>query len=290
MQGGVGRHTQQSARAYTTIGQGAIKLKAVLESMDGGVLLDWALGVSTVTAITGGAQHVFHTGLSGTLLPSATIQAVKVENDGTEVVETYSGCTATKVAIEQPDNDEATIEVEADAMSYTTATAAASVSYASGPTIFDHYQGSVGFGGTLTVPTTTALASGLTAFADWRNWKLEIDQKANTSRWVAGARHQPLAGRPEIKFSGEIEHNATTYTAAYTAGTVMPWYWTWTTTEVLGAGVVKAQLVLPALQLMKGLPASKPGDVSVQEVDAMVDWDGTNEDMYLVLQTTDTAL
>lgn len=292
LQGGNGRRGPLGSRWYLPIGQGSVKLKAELESKGGGVLLDWALGVSTVTSITGGSQIVFHTGVTGTVLPSATIQVIKPLNTGSETgaIETYSGCTASKITIEQPEDDAATIEVEADARAYTTATAAATPTYVASPTIFDHYQGSVGLGGSLTVPTTTALASGLTAFADFRSWKLEIDQSIDDGRWVIGSRNQPIAGQQKIKFSGKVEYNSVTLTAGMVAGTRFPFYQTWTTTEAISAGFAQMQVVIPQLALTKGLPKVKAGDTTMQDLSANVTNDGTNRDVYVVLRTADTAL
>jgi hypothetical protein len=85
-------------------------------------------------AITGGSQINFVPLTTGTLLPSYTIQIVKVDNTGTNFVETYAGCTASKFTIEQPEDDILTLEVEWDALSYTTGTGLASASYASTPT------------------------------------------------------------------------------------------------------------------------------------------------------------
>jgi hypothetical protein len=290
VQGGNGRRADLGSRRYVTIGQGSLKLKAELESKAGGVLLDWAFGVSSVNVITGGSQQVFHTQIAGTLMPSATVQVVKVLNTGSESVETYSGCTASKITIEQPEDDIATILVEADARSFTTATGAATAAYATGPTLFDHYQGACGLGGTLTAPTTTALATGLTAFADFRSWKLEIDQSLDDGRWVIGSRNQPLAGKPKIKFTGKVEYNSTTLSTALIAGTKLPWYQTWTTTETLGAGTTQAQLVVPQLSLTKGLPQTKGGETTIQDLDAEVTSDGANRDVILVIRTTDTVL
>lgn len=289
-QGGNGRRGPLGSRRYVTIGQGTLKLSAELESKGGGVLLDWALGVSTVTAITGGSQIVCHPGIAGTVLPSATVQVVKVMNTGTEVVETYAGCTASKITIEQPEDDIPTIEVEADTRSYTTATAAATPAYPTTPTLFDHYQGACGLGGTLTAPTTLVLATGLTAFSDFRSWKLTIDQQIDKDRRIIGGRNQPLVGIPKIKFSGKVEFNATTLPVALVAGTKLPWYQTWTTTEAISAGFAQLQVVIPQLALNKELPQVKVGDTTVQAIDADVTNDGTNRDVYVVVRTVDTAL
>lgn len=80
--------------------------------------------MSTVTAVTGGSLQLMHTQVTNLVLPSATIQLAKVLNDGSRRIETFRGCTALKTTIEQAQNAIPTIEVEFDALGFTTATAA----------------------------------------------------------------------------------------------------------------------------------------------------------------------
>ena len=78
------------------LGWGMVKVKAELESKQGGVLLAPASGMSTVTAITGGSQQVFHQGLTTGYMPGHTIQVVDVTNPGADYVLTYAGCSAVR--------------------------------------------------------------------------------------------------------------------------------------------------------------------------------------------------
>ena len=287
-----GRRAVLGARTYLPSGKGEITIKIPIESKAAGVLLNAAFGVSTVTTVTGGAQMNFTDQLTGTTMPSSTIQFVDAQNDGTEVVTTFAGCVATKVDLDQGNEDALMLGVTFDALSRTTATAAATKSYTYG-TIFDAFQATHGLTGTLTVPTTTALATGLTAFNDVRSWKLSIDQKMSLDRWNinGGVRAVPVAGLPAIKFSAEIEHNATTLPAALVAGTILPWYTTYTTTETLSAGFTQLQVVLPQIALTKGNQAPKvDGSVSTFSIDGDVKNNGTGADVYLVYRSTDTAL
>lgn len=291
VQGGGGRRAPLGARNYATIGQGTFTIKYEMESKQAGFWLNWALGVSTVTAITGGSQQVFHDSITGTTLPSATFQFVEVRNDATEYIETYSGCTATKVTFECPEDDIVTMTAEGDARSLTTATGAASQAYATNPVLFDHYQASsTGLAGSFTAPTTTALATGPTAFADFRSWKLDIDHATDTDRRIVGGRNQPTAGYPKIGFSGVAEFNAVTLPNGLIAGTKFPWQTTFTTTEALSAGFTQLQFAVPSMVLSKDLPQVKPGETRLMSVDADVVNDLSNRDFYVVYRTTDTAL
>ena len=290
LQGGSGRRADLGSRRFAPIGQGKVTTKVELESKQAGVMLGLALGVSSLATITGGSQIIAHPGITGAALPSATIQLVKILNTGAESVKTFSGCTASKITIEQPEDDIPVLTVEWDARSLSTVTAAATAVYATAPTLFDHSQGSVGLGGAFTAPSATALASALTAFPDFVSWKLEIDQSIDDARWVVGSRNQPTAGMPKIKFSGKVEYNSTTLTTALIAGTKVPWQQTWTTPVALGAGFEQLQVAIPALSITGDLPKVKPGETREIELKADVVSDGANRDVYVVYRTSDTAL
>lgn len=293
--GGNGRRTQLAGRGFVTAGQGTVKVMAELETKGAGVLLDSAFGVSTVTAMTGGAQINFHTSVTGMVLPSMTIQLVKVDNSGANVVETYRGCTATKITIEQPEDDIATIEVEYDALAMTRATAAITPTYATGPTLIDAIHCVTAWGGTYVPATTGALATLSGATTAFRSWKVEIDQKASVDRWVlqaGGLRAQPLVGTPEIKFSGTVEFGAGDPIGAdYLAGTKRGFLATWTTPEVVGPGFAQAQVAIPSIFLSKGLAQVKQGETPTTfDIEGTVMSDGTNRDVQVSYRTSDTAL
>lgn len=291
LRGGSGRRAALAARNYPTIAQGEVTLKAELESKGAGVLLRAGLGSSTVTAITGGSQQLFHPGITGTYLPSFTIQLGKVQNGGTVRPETFRGCTAKKTVIAQDDDGIATIEVTFDAAGYTTATGLATATYASNPTIFDSFQAAPGVGtGAVTVPTTIALGSGPAASTEWRSWKFEIDQKIEDGDWKLGSRGRPTAGMPEIKFSGKLDFDSNAVPDWYVAGTQLGFMSTHTTTETLGAGFTQMQAFAPKIVLADGLPKVKPGELRTYDVKGSVLNDGTNQDLYIVYRTTDTVL
>lgn len=290
--GGAGRTTMRGSRAFLASGRGVVKLKCELESRGGGVLARAAFGVGSVAAITGGSLQQFHTQVPDMVLPSSTIQLRKIANNGAARVETFRGCTAMTTTIEQPFNGIPTIEVEFDALGYTTATAAIVPTYATTSNLFDAMFAAVGYGGTLVAPTATTLASGLTVVTNWRSWKLTVDQGGNDDGWVltGGVRSQPKVGMPTIKLTGEVEFNDSVLPDAYVTGTRSPWYCTWTLAEVVGAGSAQAQLVLPQIALTKGIPQVKPGEAPrTYPIEADVKNDGSNRDVLLALRTADTA-
>jgi hypothetical protein len=288
--GGGGRRTVLGARSFLPQGIGTIKTKVELDSKGLGVLLDIALGASTVTAITGGSQQNFHTGISTGFLPSATIQVVKVMNTGTEYVETYAGCTASKITIDQGVEAIPTAEIEWDALSISTVIAAASTGYPVNPTMFDSSRAAAFLGGAWTVPTTTTLGAVGTAFADFKSFKFEIDQNLDIERWVLGGRNRPIAGVPEYSFEGEAEFNANTIPGLVLGGSRFPFACTWTTTETLGAGFTQLQLAVPEMGLTGDLAKVDIGETRTVTVKGEVTNNGTDRDAYVIYRTTDTAL
>ncbi len=293
--GGLGRTTIRASRVFLASGRGAITLKAELETRAGGMLYDAAFGVNTVTAITGGSVQIFHPGVTNLVLPSRTIQLAKVLNDGSRRVETWRGCTAMKWVIEQPENGIPTIEVEFDCLGYTTATAAITPSYATTSNLFDAMHATVGYGGTLTAPTGSTVASGLTAVGNWRTFKLEFDQAGNDDGWVlnGGVRTQPKVGAPPPpKLTGTVEFSDNVIPDAYVAGTKSPWYAQWQhPTEVVGVVPALLQIVAPSVMWSKGIPQVKAGEAPrTYPVEGMVLNDGTNRDLLLVSRTQDTAI
>lgn len=284
------RRAWRGDRRVTPIGQGEVTLTTELASLQGGVLLEAATGVSVVTAITGGSQQNFTSTIAGTSLKSYTIQLGKVRNDGTVDPETYSGCTAKSFEIECPEDDILTISVTFDARSFSTATPLATASYTSGAYLFDQSQGAAGLGGTLTAPTTTNLATGLTSFLNFRSWKLSVDHNADTDRWVLGGRNIPTVGIMETEFSGDAEYNDTTLRTAYLAGTSVPVTLTHTTAEVLGAGFSQFQLTIPQMFLKSPILPPMADETSVVEVSADVTYNGSLDPFILSLRTSSAVL
>ena len=290
LQGGGGRRTVLGSRSFLPKGIGKIRTKVELDSKGLGVLFDLGLGVSVVTSITGGAHMNFHTGLSTGFMPSATIQVVKVMNTGTEFVETYAGCTASKLTIEQPNEAIPTVDIEWDALTVVTNVAAATPAYPANTTMFDSSQAAAFVGGAYTAPTTTALATVATAFADFKSFKLEIEQNLDMERWILGNRNRPIAGVPTYTFDGEAEFNATTMADYVLNGARFPFACTWTTTETLGAGFTQFQVSIPAMGLVGDLAKVSIGETRTLTAKGQVVNDGTNRDMYICYRTTDTAL
>jgi hypothetical protein len=278
-------------RRVLPIGQGTVTIKTELASRQGGILLQAAHGLATSNLISGTSyMERFLTSVTGTVLPSWTIQMAKVRNDGTVDPETYSGCTAVSFEIECPKDGIPTISVTFDARNVTTATALATASYTAGAYLFDASQGAAGVGGTLTAPSTTLLGTGLTVFPNFYSFKLTVDHNADTDRWVFGGRNQPTVGMVDVAFSADAEYNDTTLRTSYLAGTSIPVSLTMTTAEVLSTGNSQFQIFIPQLYLNSPVLPPMADETTVVGISGTPTYDGTNELFYTMYRTADTAL
>ena len=292
----VGSRFPLGARSVMRTPQAEVTLKVALQSKHLGLLWEAGLGVIAHTVVSGSTyQQRAHTGITGVVLPSYTIQIGHVRNDGNVDPKTFAGCTAKSLELDFPgeDSDDGpTLTIVFDALSMATATGLASASYATSPYLFDASQcaGGMGLGGSVTVPTTTALGSGPTSFADVKSWNLKVEHGVDVGRWVQTAqrRNQPTAGVPKATLTAEIEYNALTVPTAIIAGTLLPFYATYTTSEALSSGFSQFQAVIPQMVLNKDLPAPSRETV-VMSVEADILEDGTNEAVYIVHRTADTA-
>jgi hypothetical protein len=296
----VGAQVQRSTRRTPLVGHGTGKLSAELASKGFGVLLNACWGTGACTLVAGSTyQEVFTPVVAGTYLPSLAIQEGIVVPGGAVHPYTYAGCTISDFDLEMPENGYAKLTASVDAKSLATATALATASYPTNPTLFHSglpLTGAMTIGGTLTAATTIALASiAAGTVAAVKSWKLSVKNTLG-ERPVLGARNQPVVGRRDLVLTTVVEYDATTGTVlrdAQIAQTPTPLLIAATTAEVLAPATATMQLAFAAAFVDKGaIPVPSAGEV----VTTSIDWAirrpeaDTNNGAQMVLRTADTAL
>ena len=296
----VGSRGARAGRRVALVGKGSGKLQLELASKGLGTLLQACFGVATSTLVTGSTyQQVFTPALTGTYLPSLTVQEGIVKPGGTVDAYTFSGCTVGKFELEMPDEGIGTLTAEMDARSLATATALATASYPTTPTLYSSAlptSGALTAGGTLTAPTASALGSiagGATVAV--KGWKFGVDNGIDEKRTVIGGRNQPTAGLAGLKLTTTVEYDATTGTTfrdALIGQSSTPLILTSATPEALSTGTATLQLTLPAAFVDKGALPEPADDGSVITTD--LEWSVldllTATPAILALRTADTAL
>jgi hypothetical protein len=296
----LGSQVDRAARRVALVGKGSGKFGFELASKGLGTLLKAGWGTATSTLVSGSTyQQLFTPVVSGTYLDSLTIQEGIVRPGGTVDAYTYAGCSLTDFDLEMPGNGLAKLTVGVDARSLATGTALASPSYPTSPTLYHSALPATGacvVGGTLTVPTTTALGSiaGGTTASGIKSWKLAVNNKLDTGRDVLGSRNQPTVGRREIKLTTEVEYDAVTgqtFRDAYIGQSAVPILLTAATAESLSTGTATCQLALPAAYIDKGpIPMPEDGKTITTSIEWSVLDPLTATAAYMVLRTADTAL
>jgi hypothetical protein len=288
--GGVDR----SDRRVPGIGKGTLGLKFEAESKGLGLLLSHALGTATSTLVSGSTyQQVITPTVTGTVLPSSTMQVGVVNNAGTAKAYTYAGCTIGGWEFELPESGIATWKVDVDAKSLATATSLATASYASSPSMFTYANtASLKVGGTLTVPTTTALASSSgSANLNIRALTCTSVNSIDDGRWIPGGRNQPTVGKRTHKLKLTYEYSDDTFRDILLTQAATSLLLDLQTTEALSTGFAGLQLAIPAAKVSSGaIPKPSNGETVVSDIELDILWDGTNQPLYVVGRTADTAL
>ena len=279
------------SRRVRTTSQGSGDIDFELVSKGMGTLFEALFGTGASTVVTGATyQQNFSLGA----LPSLTIQEGLVLGDtgGTRDAQTFKGCKCSGFEIDLPNGDYATVKSSWDIRAFDSAVAYATPSYS---TAVGYHWGiaAVTVGGTVTAPTTTALASGGTAVTNVKAFNVKVDHALSNDRFTMGAaglKNAPFAGIRTITGTIEVEHDSTTMRAAYVADTTLPITLTFTSAEALSTGFAQFQVYIPGVKLNGPLPTSAGGQVPTVSYSFEGYYDGTNQPLMACFRTADTAL
>jgi hypothetical protein len=291
----VGGRVARSGRRVvpSASGSGDVDLECVSQGM--GLLWNYALGANTYTLVSGSTyQGVFTLGDNP---PSFTLQKTlpHVNTDGTFTLDpvTFLGCSVTKTEIDFTAGDIVAAKFSVDAADVTTATGYAAASYPSAPNPFHFANGSVSTG-TLTAPTTIALASAVTAVADIRGGSVVIDNALTLDRGLnlgSGGRHgDPTVGLRNITGKVDVEYDSTTFRDAVLNETPMCIVLTYTG-GALSTGTEKLQIVLPEVKFDSQIPMTNGTDLITQSMSfEVLDNLTAAQPIWIVTRSSDTAI
>ena len=253
---------------------------------DAPIFLEAAFG-KLATGGTGPAYYRLFTCAAGDTPPSYTIQKSIPRSDGSAIdAHTFSGMICNQLQINAA--NDAILEFTTSWMGrdMVTNTAYVSPAYSAGATLFHFYRGSLLLGGTLTLPSTTALGSSTAQNGcNVRDCQITLNNNLDTNGWNFGSdgkRCRPnVYGAREITGQMTVEYNATTLRDASLAGTPMALL-----LEFAGDTNEKLQIALPAIALESNIPDANGGDVIVQQFNFSAYENGTDQLAYALVQST----
>lgn len=263
-----------------------------------GLLLTACFGTGVSTLVGGTTyQQLFTPTQTNTTLPSYTVQKGIPRADGTVDPYTYVGCCVDSWEFTLDTSGIAMLKVTWDCRDMATATALAVASYASGANLFHFGQSATGgmaIGGSLTVPTTTALATGSpTAVTNVRAFSLSVSNNLSRDRFNMGAsglKAHPTVGLREIKGKVSFEYTDTAIRDAFIADTEVPMVFT-LTGAALSTGNETLQFAIPAAKFDGDLPNANGTDMIVTDAEfSVLDNLTAAQPLYGVIRTADSAL
>ena len=279
----VGARVARSGRRVVPFSSvsGDIELEVPTKGM--GTFWELLLGSGASTLVsTGLYQQVF---TFADKQPSATIQ-VGVWNGAAVKPYTYAGCQCGSWSLEASEGEILKLKASFVGKSLSTAGSVETASYASGMGLFTFAHAAFYAGGTLTAPTTTALASATgSALAVVKSLSLSVDNQLKDGPQVGGLSTERQPGVRAISGTVSVEHSGTTFVDAIIAETPMLLIATLTN----GTDVVQA--IVPEVKLDGDPPAPAINErithsLSFQGLDNLT----AAQPLWIVTRTADSAL
>jgi hypothetical protein len=290
----VGSKVARSARRVVTETQAKGDLTVELTSKGLGTLLQACFGAGASTLVSGTTYQQNFTLGTGATPPSMTVQKGLVRADGTVDPYTYNGGVVDSFEIDCPQGDIAKVKSSWIFRDVVTSTTYATPSYVTTPNLFHFAQGSITIGGTVTAPTTTALASGGTSVANVRDFSVKVDNKLTADRFNysgAGKMLSPTYGLRDISGKLTAEYTDQALLNAYMADSPLALSLTFVSSEALSSGTATLQIILPEIKLNGELPQANGTELITQSVDFdVLDNLTATQPVWVVLRTADTAL
>lgn len=296
----VGAQVDRSTRRVAQIGQASGKLQWELLTVGHGPLYKAIYGTaaSALADSTSAYQQLYTLDSAGSYLPSLTLQEGIVTPGGTVHTYTYAGCQFTDAEFEMPESGPMTCTVGVDGAALATNTALAVASYPAGGVLLTPAlptSGGMTIGGTMTLPTGTALGSiAAGTNVSCKSWKLSIKNGLDIKRKVIGGRNRPTVGKRMVTLSTVVEYDNTTggmLRDGLLAQTGFPLLLSAQTAEALSSGVAQFQWAAATAMINKG-PIPMPEDG--QTIKTTIDWsildNDTDAPLLMARRTADTAL
>lgn len=294
------KHVNRLSRNVVTRFEGSGDLTLDVPTRGFGFLLNAVFGsvVSTLVPTTSPAFYQQNHVMSVTdPVPTFTIQEVLPTLGGVNSFpHTFSGCAFDSLEMSAKEGGMLEAKFSLTARELSTAIAATAASYPADDAILTFTHGAISVGGTLTEPTTTALASLSSApAANIEDFSLSVKRGLDSKGWNlggAGLRSRaPVLGLPELTGKITAEYTDNALRDAYLAQSALALVLTFThNVAVSGTHKPTLQIVLPAIRLKGEVPTSDGGNPITQSIDFEAFDNGlATQPIWVVYRTLDTT-
>lgn len=274
---------------------GSLELEAYTKGM--GILFEAALGSGTSTLITGTSYQQLFTPTTTDYLPSYTVQVgVPPLGGGAASAQTYDGMVCSGFELTAGNTAIPSLKFNFVGQSVTTATAYTSPSYPATMEPFSFVGGSIRVGGSVTVPTTTALATGGTSAGNVQEVQFTWSNELDGNGWNLGSSgertRKPALGERAGSGTLTVEYDSDILRDAYKNQTDLALVLTFaTTTAISGANFPTLQFTIPNIRLDGEMPKPNGGDVITQTIPfTVLDNRVAASALYVAIVTAETAI
>lgn len=262
-----------------------------------GTLLEALFGTATSTNVSGDVYQQLFTLQKTDFLPALSIQK-GIPRLGADTVDAYTMLGAVNSSFELSLANAEVLKLTSSWVGREIVTDEdyATPSYPTGVELFSFVGAAITVGGTVTAPTTTALASGGTAVANVRDFSISVDQGLDSNGFNVGSAgkrsRRPAVGLAAVTGSLTAEYDATTFADALKNQTALALVITFeAVTEIDTGEVPTVQIVCPDIRFESELPKSNGGDVIAQSIEfTAFDNLVAAHPLYMAVRTADTAL
>jgi hypothetical protein len=254
-------------------------------------------GTGTSTNIAGASYQQLFTPTTTDPLDSYTVQVgVAPVGGGAVLPHNFLGCVFTGFEFTLPEQGAATIKWNIAGSDFETSTALATASYPTAYETFGNIHASMTLAGSVTVPTTTALATGGTATALVRDFNLTYENSVDQNGFNIGG-----AGARTRKPALGLRMATGSFTAEFETATIRDYFINntdvaitlrlQTTTAISGSNYPTLEFTLPITRLSGETPKINDGDVTTLACDFEV-FDGgvAAHPLYVAIVTAETAI
>ena len=273
---------------------GSFTVEALTKGL--GAMFEAALGTAVSTVASTPAYQQLITPAANDFLPSYTIQKGVPMLGGAVQPQTYAGCVCSGFELTAGNAAIPTIKFNWLGQGVDTSTALAAVAYAAGLQELSFAYGAITLGGVITLPTTTALASGGTPVADIRDFNLTFDNGLDGNGFNMGGQgkrtRRPALGLRSAKGTLTAEYDNNTLRDAFMQQQDLALVLTFQhPTPIVTTYYPTLQIVMPNIRLEGELPKANGGDVVTQSVGyTTFDNRVSAQSLYVAIVTAETAL
>lgn len=292
-----GKPVNRTRRNYISRFEGSGEIACDASTRGLGFLLNAVLHAVTNTVIGATAAYQQNHTISLTdPIPTYTIQEVLPTLGGVNAfAHTFTGCAFDSLELSAKEGGTVELKFSVIARDLLTNVAAAGASYPADDDLFTFVGGSIGIAGTLTEPTTTALASlsGQPA-ANIGEVSVAVKRNLDSDGWNLGGQGKrsrpPVLGKPEISGKITAEYTDNTLRDAYLTQSTLPLVLTFLGPQIAAGVQATLQVVLPAIRLKGEVPSSDGGKPIKQSIDFEAFDNGVNtQPVWFVYRTLDTT-